>query len=434
MVAVARIHSKLGMKWAVIGGASRRVCHTEDIIVVKRNGLSSHISAKFREKRVKTMKFTRLFNAFKRLRDIGTAKTEHKPIQNQPLHNPSAIKSPDLPPVTANAKPKRAVKFSQQFIQNQQMLDFDLTEALRLRSLGWGNRKIARQMNNCSRETVRKRLQEYDAAEALKAVPKPVVPPMAPPVTSSQLPPDKPETLPEPFVMPTASRQEPTPPEPVTLSVPEPVTNYADLTAMRKARYGDNFPTDLSRVFIVRPEHVKFGLGSEQPCVGFDGWRPEYRTLEIFQPPRQFYVLINAEDGAAINRAWLDGLASDVWLRERCSVVRIERGGVLSVLQSRYSAQRQYPAQAYGARLADEAFERWHKFQPMSQHGHHELLAALTKDAVPQPVPQVVSGGYGVGWTSHQPMPPQPTYDWTQGRSEAAGGLAGQDDGTNYGK
>jgi hypothetical protein len=207
--------------------------------------------------------------------------------------------------------------------------------------------------------------------------------------------------------------------------------NYVELIAMRKARYGDGFPADLTHVFIVRPEQVKYGLGSEQPCIGFERWHDAYRTLEIFQPPTKFYVLVVAEDGEAVNRAWLDGLASDVWFRERCLVHRIRQGGVLQVVQSRYSAHRQYPERAYGAKCADEAFERWHKFEPMPQHNHVQELDALSKDAVLPPKPQETSP-YSTGWTAQAPLPPQATYDFDRPRrQEAAGGLAiggGDDD------
>src|SRR5450759_1565047 len=60
-------------------------------------------------------------------------------------------------------------------------LDFNLPEALRLRAIGWSCRRIARQMNNVSRETVRTRLLEYD--ERMKPVQSPPLPdPVTPPV------------------------------------------------------------------------------------------------------------------------------------------------------------------------------------------------------------------------------------------------------------
>jgi hypothetical protein len=158
------------------------------------------------------MKFQRLFNVFKRLRDIGTAESEHRVSITTVEHKVAVKKSPALPSVTANAptrmpvKPER-VKFSKEFIQNQTALNFNLVEALRLRELGWGNAKIARQMNGVSRETVRKRLRDYDAAQVRAVTPKPKpIPPIEPP-------------KPAPIVLPAAV--------PVILKVPAPPTKPA---------------------------------------------------------------------------------------------------------------------------------------------------------------------------------------------------------------
>jgi hypothetical protein len=378
---------------------------------------------------VKTMKFTRLFNVFKRLRNIGTIKSEHTPSITTVEHKTAVRKSPPVSAVTANATARTTVKrakFAKEFIQNQSSLDFNLTEALRLRALGWGNRKIARKMNGVSRETVRKRLRDYDAAQVKAAKPKPI--PAAPQHEQQQSSNNQIETA-------SNSNRNQSETKPVTLKVPPPVTNLAELTARRQARGLENYPLNMTQVFIVRPEHVKYGLGSEQPCIGFNAWHPEYRMLEIFQTPVKFWVLVNAEDGAAVNRSWLDSIAADIWLYERCKVLRIEHGCVLSVFQARFGTHRRYPGQAYGARLADDTFEGQFNFEPMPLRSHVQELDALSKDAVPTAVP-VAYSGYGNGWTAQQPMPPQASLwdDPRPQRSEGAGGLAGQDDGTNYGK
>ena len=355
----------------------------------------------------------RLVHFFNTLSGGVTAKTKHKLAHNSALHHNSIRESSDSPSV----KPGRTVRWSKEFIQNHTLLDFDLSEALRLRSLGWGNRRIARQMNNVGKDTVRKRLQEYDAAEALKAKPIPAAPKPAPVAVEPRKPtPQQPQNK-----AATITEQIVTPPPAVTLTRPPPITNLDELAAMRKARYGDRFPADLMHVFIVRPPHVQYGLGSEQPVIGFDRWRDEYRLLGMFQPPTKFYVIVNAEDGPDVNSEWLTSIASDIWLRERCLVARIERCGVLGVFQLRYSAQRQYRAQAYGARLADDTFERQFNFEPMPLHSHHDLLAALSKDAVQTAMPSTVYES--TGWTAPQPIPPQTGYLDSPRKEESAGGL-----------
>jgi hypothetical protein len=160
---------------------------------------------------------SRIFNAFKRLRSKVTEQTGHITGVCTVGAARAAVQPPDLPPT------KRAVKFSKAFLQNQQPLDFNLTEALRLRSRGWGNQRIARTMNNVSRETVRQRLRKYDefaaavkaAAETLKAKTAPAAPKPTPAVVTPSVP-----TPPVTPFMPTP-KPVPVPPQP-TVPAAEP--------------------------------------------------------------------------------------------------------------------------------------------------------------------------------------------------------------------
>ena len=99
-------------------------------------------------KKVKTMKFGRFFNVFKRVRRNVPTKAAPKSRHNSLDTASHTAVSTDLPPA------KRAVHWSKEFIKNHSRLDFDLTEAVRLRAEGYGYGRIARQMNNVSRETV----------------------------------------------------------------------------------------------------------------------------------------------------------------------------------------------------------------------------------------------------------------------------------------
>ena len=334
----------------------------------------------------------------------GNRNISHKPA----LHHKDTIETPETKqPPRAKPQPKR-VEYSPEFVKNHTLLDFDLPEALRLRALGWGNRRIARQMNNIGKDTVRTRLKAYDERQNKQPVIKqPSIPPSTPHTDSHT-------------AVPTVALPDLTPPSARSLTVPEPVTNLAELAARRRA-HGLTTPLDLTHVFLTRPDHVKYGLGSEQPVIGFDHYRDEYRALGIFQPPTKFYVLVNAEDGSDVNSEWLASIASDIWLRERCLVHRITMGGALGVFQSRYGDQKRYPVRTYGAGLADQTFEQTFKFVPCPQSNQVELLSELTKDVPP------ANGGYSQmpdpRWTSPQPMPPAQGYLDSPRKEESAGGL-----------
>jgi len=288
----------------------------------------------------------------------------------------------------------------------------DMAHVMQWHREGLGSRTIARRLGNVSHTTVRRNIVAYEAAPA---------PEVQQPVQPIQPEKDGAAVQPVPAAIVTPQIACPV----AAIEAYKPPSNFAELDAIRKARYGDGFPLDLVNVFLTRPEHLQYGLGSEQPCIAFDRWHQEYRGLEMFQPPRQFWVLVNAEDGSQVNRPWLESIAADDWLRERCLVLRIGRGGVLAVFKARYSAHWQYPPLYYGTRLADETFERWHQFEPMPLHHHTKMLDALTEDAVLPAMP-LPATDYSSGWTAPQPMPPQASYDAdVPRRSEGAGGLAG---------
>ncbi len=147
---------------------------------------------------------------------------------------------------------------------------------------------------------------------------------------------------------------------------------------------------NLSRVFIVRfNRHLKLAWGSRQPCIGMAKWRDEYLSLEMFTQPEHFYILLNAADGQTTNQKWLNSIAgADIKMRERCSVLRVETGGVFDVFKSRHDLQRDYPRQLNGG-YADETFEGSHKFVPCPQTRHTDVIAELTKDLPAPPTPSV---------------------------------------------
>lgn len=215
-----------------------------------------------------------------------------------------------------------------------------------------------------------------------------------------------------------------------TVSVlPEGVTtNFQDL-AKRTSRYDVGGQFKPSTVFLTTLEYLDYGLGSLQPVIGFNEWRPESRALEIFKSPKKFWVIVVADQDEEINRRWLDSIAADNWIRSRCLVHRVERGNPLSVFQSRMGDQ-QYLAR-HGETYADEAFERSLHFAELPTHNHTRVLDGLTKTTdpelsfVPPSFPITVSPTIDRAeiWGYDQPNV-----------SETAGGLATGGSSTNYGK
>jgi hypothetical protein len=324
-----------------------------------------------------------IYNIYNRIRvetfvqNTSQHRTEHPLTPNE---------APISPPV---ATPKRNVG-------GRPSVDFNLVEALRLRDMGWSNRKIARKMNNVSKDTVRNRLMEYDAphkskparAPSMPASPKPEPSPAAPaaPVTSKTV-----EQPPKPAAMPVAEPVRPSEPP------PQPITNYDALVEYWRVRGQNDFRPDVSRFFLVNgAANVAFATGSEQFAYGIDSWHRDYRKLEVFQKAERIWVLL---DAAEDNRAFLVSVAGDIWIHERCMVVRIERGSLLHVFQSRFGWHRTYPPQTYGVAVADKAFEESNRFIPMPQPNHVRELDALLEPPKASDVPQAIGGygGYGYG-------------------------------------
>jgi hypothetical protein len=285
-------------------------------------------------------------------------------------------------------------------------LDFDLSEALRLRGEGWSNRHIARKFD-CSKDTVRTRLRDYDSAvEAARPKPVPpsvpVVSPVKPPVTvipTPQIEFTNGTVPPEIAAALVAAAPEPTPvPHSLPNIAPEPVDNLEGLRAYWKVRGRAEYEPP-SRFFLVNgADNVQYGTGSEQFVVGVDQWRKEYQRLAIFQHAEKIWVLLDATQD---NRAFLASIVSDIWLRERCMVCRITSGGVLVVFQSRMTWHRMYQGRMLP--LADEAFEKLHCFIPCPQSNHVQEHEKLLE---PAPTPEQMSqtggehplyGGSGYG-------------------------------------
>jgi hypothetical protein len=290
--------------------------------------------------------------------------------------------------VTAPTAPPRA-KRKIQAPPPRERKELDVAQIMRWRRADppWQYREIAAKLG-VGVATIYRRVEEYEAAHAAakptQASIVPVPEPAAEPAFAVKLEASRrniaAKKKPEPptaTAAPAAVISQPVQPSEPMTSI---VTNYDDL---RKRR-----PTaDMSHVFLVRPEHLKYGLGGEQPVIAFARWYVAYSQLEIIQAPVQFYVVIHGEDGHAVNRAWLSSIAKDTAMMQRCIVTRIEHGNLVPVFRARYDAQSPRPANSYGARLADEEFQRMTKFVPLPQD--RDALDKLAADAKPIDVPQL---------------------------------------------
>jgi predicted DNA-binding protein (UPF0251 family) len=248
---------------------------------------------------------------------------------SQPLPKPRARKP--------NAKP-----------QPPASAEFNLSEALRMRSEGMSNRKIARHMP-FSRETVRKYLQIHDA-QVTTATPPPA-PVEGPPAATLHTATPAAQFVPPPIVSQFV------PPAPVGLdTIPEGCTSF---------------------FLVMGAQNQQYAKGYAQPCIGIEQWHREYARLPVFRDAERVWVVVNLSED---NQAFVMSLAADIWVRERCV---ISTQGVQHVAKARLLMQRrlQRPWFAYDA----PEFEAVHRFQPLAQAKNvreiAELLAKPETDA-----------------------------------------------------
>jgi hypothetical protein len=305
-------------------------------------------------------------------------------------------------------------------------VNFNLAEALRLRSLAYGYRKIARRMNNVSRATVRRRLMEHDARQQAQS-PKPVpasapaqrlpVVPVAPPAPSSTqdslrsdyrpdwafVPPSQGVPEPEPKATPVP-KVDPVPPP------PEPVWNYDQLVDYWAIRGVKNYKPDTKWVFLVNGrKNLEYATGYEQLAVTIDRWCEAYRAMPEFQDAKRIWVVIDRRDD---NRAFLMSILNDIWIREKC-VISTE--GVQTICKHRLLWERANHSAAIvdpAFRLADRLdFETVHHFQAIPQPNWVRAIEKLLEPSLKPPEPPTqVSGGYGApsgAYPQADNVPPQ---------------------------
>lgn len=192
--------------------------------------------------------------------------------------------------------------------------DFNLEEAVRLRSRGLSNRQIARAINS-SKDTVRRRLADYDAT------PRPPAPEPPAPVQSPVAPPISTRPVDRPMVMPAITLQSPAQP-------PVWSDNIARVSRDYPERVGDR------RLFCVQPHHLSQCTSNRQFAVAFDRWDDRFAGKDIWARFDEFLVIVEAADTE--NGPWLDSIVRR-WAGESCWA---RQGDVSSITQCAIRATR----------------------------------------------------------------------------------------------
>jgi hypothetical protein len=236
---------------------------------------------------------------------------------------------------------------------------------LRLRALGWSYRRIARQMNNVSRETLRTRILDYEAQFRV-----------APP-----------ETVQQPAIVPE-QQSAPVYKLPVTVPAPVPVVQVV----APPAPFGlESVPTGTKAFFLANGEHnAILARKCAQIAVGVERWDPSYASLPAFRDADRFWVVINSDDD---NHAFFMSIVEDIWIRERCAISRgdsritdVRWTWVQQVCKDRLMMQRA------NAGLSEEWWRQQFEapyFAPMPQPNHwvriEVFLAPPTKEEPDRP-------------------------------------------------
>jgi hypothetical protein len=229
-----------------------------------------------------------------------------------------------------------------------------------------------------------------------------------------------------------AARPKPEPPKPIP--PPEPVTN-ADALA----------EPDFSKFFLVHGvDNLPHATEHEQLAVSIDRWDVRYREHPLFINAKMIWVVL---DPIHDNKAFLESIAADRWLADRCLVLGSSR-----YLSARQGMGDDRPASVFFATLSrwayyerrrlrtmtDEDDAKWttdEGFVGVPQLSERELIAELTKMLPTQAelnrrMEADIWDGSGVGrinrsFSTQVQQPEDAYYDGTpkRGRDEAAGGL-----------
>ncbi|MGA7640067.1 MAG: hypothetical protein WCB00_24255 [Candidatus Acidiferrales bacterium] len=275
-------------------------------------------------------------------------------------------------------------------------MEFNLSEAIRLRSLGWSNRRIAWELNCGSEETVRLRLAKFQPSPAIvAAAPEPpaVEPPSPLASAAIEMPVETPELAQPSPVIPQAHSAA-TIPTPSPEVEPPPIEDNA-LQLLRRhpwlTEVDQSWRTQIFVVNAANPLNLQYASNNGQHCVALTRWHEDYRRLAVFKDAKHIWVVLDANDDNAV---FLGSLVNDIWIREKCLVARVD--SVLDVTKYKTTNHKMFA----------ETFETVFHFQPLPSPNHVELIRKLlekppvSKFAQLQPsfggvVPWQTSGGSG---------------------------------------
>ena len=312
------------------------------------NGICDTQSTIFSGKEVFMRLKSTIYNIYNRLH----RKTS---VFNDGLH-------PGESPLTLALPPSATRKRNAAPAGGRSPVDFDLVEAMRLRAIGWSYRRIARQMNNVSRETIRARILDYEAQSRV-LTPEPLQQAPIVPVQQSA-PVYKP-----PVTLPAAPKPAPVPVVPL-VALPTP--------------FGlDSIPAGCKAFFLVCGEqNAIYARGYAQPAIGIETWHPSYASLPAFPAAERIWVVVTANEE---NRAFVLSLAADITIRERCVVSVGEVHGDMNHVQMVCKRRLLWERKNHSASIVDPAFlladrsdfEEAQGFQPIPQPNHTRELEAL---------------------------------------------------------
>ena len=247
-------------------------------------------------------------------------------------------------------------------------------------------------------ETIQEMVTTLLADEARREAAKPKPVPVQPPVAPVQ---QAPVMIQQPPVA-AAQVEVPKATIPAPVALPEPISNYDDLIAFQKWRGTPDFKPDPRKYWLVNgARNLEFCTHAEQLAVAVDVWHRDYDRMPEFQNADRIWVILDPRED---NRAFLSSIAANVWIRERCMLVR---SSALDICRRRLMWDRDHNLRSTTSRefrdYDDREFEQAHNFVTIPAPSCvRELDKLLEKPPEPERV-SPVGGSFGAPYGPQQP-------------------------------